>query len=73
MKCLCALATSLLALALTPAHSQTYPTHPNKLVNGFADLGGEARGGSPEEMRSYIEGEIDKWKRLIDSRKIEKQ
>ena len=39
----------------------------------FADLGGEARGGSPEEMRDYIESEIGKWKRLIDSRKIEKQ
>jgi tripartite-type tricarboxylate transporter receptor subunit TctC len=39
----------------------------------FADLGGEARGGSPEEMRDYIESEIGKWKRLIESRKIEKQ
>ena len=39
----------------------------------FADLGGEARGGSPEEMRDYIESEIGKWKRLIDSRKMEKQ
>ena len=39
----------------------------------FADLGGEARGGSPEEMRAYVEGEINKWKRLIEVRKIEKQ
>ena len=39
----------------------------------FADLGGEARGGSPEEMRAYIESEIAKWKKLIDGRKIEKQ
>lgn len=39
----------------------------------FADLGGEARGGSPEEMRACIESEIAKWKRLIESRKIEKQ
>ena len=39
----------------------------------FADLGGEARGGSPEEMRAYVEGEINKWKRLIEARKIEKQ
>ena len=39
----------------------------------FADLGGEARGGSPEEMRDYIEREITKWKKLIDVRKIEKQ
>ena len=39
----------------------------------FADLGGEARGGTPEEMRAYVEGEINKWKRLIEMRKIEKQ
>ena len=39
----------------------------------FADLGGEARGGSPEEMRAYVEGEINKWKRLIEVRKIERQ
>ena len=39
----------------------------------FADLGGEARGGSPEEMRDYIESEIAKWKKLIEARKIEKQ
>jgi hypothetical protein len=39
----------------------------------FADLGGEARGGSPEEMRDYIETEIAKWKKLIEVRKIEKQ
>lgn len=39
----------------------------------FADLGGDARGGSPEAMRDYIEREILKWKQLIDTRKIEKQ
>jgi tripartite-type tricarboxylate transporter receptor subunit TctC len=39
----------------------------------FADLGGEARGGTPEEMRAYVEGEINKWKRLIEVRKIERQ
>jgi tripartite-type tricarboxylate transporter receptor subunit TctC len=39
----------------------------------FADLGGEARGGSPEEMRAYIEGEIARWKRVIESRRIERQ
>ena len=39
----------------------------------FADLGGEARGGTPEEMRAYVEGEIIKWKRLIEARKIERQ
>jgi tripartite-type tricarboxylate transporter receptor subunit TctC len=39
----------------------------------FADLGGEARGSTPEEMRAYVEGEINKWKRLIEARKIERQ
>jgi tripartite-type tricarboxylate transporter receptor subunit TctC len=39
----------------------------------FADLGGEARGGSPEEMRAYIEGEIARWKRVIELRRIERQ
>lgn len=37
------------------------------------DLGGEARGSSPEEMRQYIEGEISKWKRVVEARKIEQQ
>lgn len=44
-----------------------------ELKKRFADLGGEARGGSPEDMRAYIETEITKWKRLIEARKIEKQ
>ena len=39
----------------------------------FADLGGEARASSPEEMRAYIESEITRWRRLIETRKIEKQ
>jgi tripartite-type tricarboxylate transporter receptor subunit TctC len=39
----------------------------------FADLGGEARGGTPEEMRTYVEAEIGKWRRLVEARKIEKQ
>lgn len=43
------------------------------LKKRFADLGGEARGGSPEEMRTYVEAEIGKWKRLIETRKIERQ
>ncbi len=44
-----------------------------EMKNRFAALGGEARGGSPEEMRDYIESEIAKWKKLIEARKIEKQ
>ena len=39
----------------------------------FADLGGEARGGTPEEMRAYVEGEIARWKRVIETRRIERQ
>ena len=39
----------------------------------FADLGGDARASSPEEMRTYIESEIAKWRRLIETRKIDKQ
>ena len=39
----------------------------------FAELGGEARGGSPEDMRAYIDSEISKWKKLIEARKIERQ
>lgn len=39
----------------------------------FADLGGDPRGGTPEEMREYIESEIVKWKKLIDTRRIERQ
>lgn len=39
----------------------------------FADLGGEARASSPEEMRAYVESEIAKWKRVVESRRIEKQ
>ena len=44
-----------------------------EMKSRFAALGGEARGGSPEEMRAYIESEISKWKKLIEARKIEKQ
>lgn len=43
------------------------------LKKRFADLGGDARASSPEEMRAYVEGEIAKWKRVVESRGIEKQ
>ncbi|MBL8383804.1 MAG: tripartite tricarboxylate transporter substrate binding protein [Burkholderiales bacterium] len=39
----------------------------------FADLGGEARGGTPEDMRAYVESEIGKWRRLVEARRIERQ
>jgi len=39
----------------------------------LAELGGDARASTPEEMRAHIERESDKWRRLIDLRKIERQ
>lgn len=39
----------------------------------FAELGGQPLAGSPEEMRRHIEGEIAKWKRVVEARKIEIQ
>jgi tripartite-type tricarboxylate transporter receptor subunit TctC len=39
----------------------------------FVDLGGEPRASSPEEMRSFIEREIAKWREVIALRKIEHQ
>lgn len=38
----------------------------------FLDLGGEARASSPEEMRRFIEQEIAKWIRVVESRSIER-
>ena len=38
----------------------------------FLDLGGEARASSPEEMRQFIEQEIAKWIRVVESRNIER-
>ncbi len=37
----------------------------------FAEWGGEARASSPEEMRRHVEGEIAKWKRVVEARKLE--
>jgi tripartite-type tricarboxylate transporter receptor subunit TctC len=39
----------------------------------FVDLGGEPRASSPEEMKSFIEREIAKWREVIAARKIERQ
>ena len=36
-------------------------------------IGSDLAGGSPEEMRAYVESEINKWRRLVEARKIEKQ
>jgi tripartite-type tricarboxylate transporter receptor subunit TctC len=39
----------------------------------FVELGGEPRASSPEEMRSFIASEIEKWKKVVAARNIEKQ
>lgn len=39
----------------------------------FVELGGEPRATSAEEMRSFVASEIDKWRRVVALRKIEKQ
>lgn len=39
----------------------------------LADLGGVATPSSPEEMRQRIEGEMVRWKRIIDIKKIQPQ
>ena len=38
----------------------------------FTDLGGEPRATSPEEMKSFIERDIQRWRGVIDTRKIER-
>ena len=39
----------------------------------FVELGGEPRASTPEEMRSFIASEIEKWKKVVETRKLEKQ
>jgi len=39
----------------------------------FVELGGEPRASSPEEMRSFIASEMEKWKKVVAARNIEKQ
>jgi tripartite-type tricarboxylate transporter receptor subunit TctC len=39
----------------------------------FRELGIEPRGGSPEELRTLLANEIEKWKNLVSSMKIERQ
>jgi tripartite-type tricarboxylate transporter receptor subunit TctC len=39
----------------------------------FVELGGEPRASSPEEMRGFIASEIEKWKKVVAARNIEKQ
>ena len=37
----------------------------------FAEWGGTPAASSPEEMRGHVEGEIAKWKRIVEEKKIE--
>lgn len=39
----------------------------------LAELGGQAMPSSPEELRARVVGDIAKWKRIVDTRKIERQ
>jgi len=39
----------------------------------FIELGGEPLASSPEEMRGFIAAEIEKWKKVVAARNIEKQ
>jgi tripartite-type tricarboxylate transporter receptor subunit TctC len=39
----------------------------------FQEFGIDARGGSPEELRDLLAGEIVKWKDLVEATKMEKQ
>src|SRR5437773_1551538 len=39
----------------------------------FAELGGEPRATSPEEMKAFIERDIERWRSVIAARKIERQ
>jgi tripartite-type tricarboxylate transporter receptor subunit TctC len=36
-------------------------------------IGNEVRGSTPEEMRTWIAGEIAKWRKVIDDAKVERQ
>lgn len=39
----------------------------------FVELGGEPRATSPDEMRRFVASEIEKWKKVVEARKLEKQ
>ena len=41
--------------------------------NKFSEFGIESRGGSPDDLKNTLAIEVDKWNKLIDSMKIERQ
>ena len=44
-----------------------------EVAQRFAEWGGQPEASSPDEMRAYVEREIVKWKRVVETRKIELQ
>ncbi len=44
-----------------------------EVVQRLADLGGSAMPSSPDELRARVVSDIEKWKRIVDSRNIERQ
>jgi tripartite-type tricarboxylate transporter receptor subunit TctC len=41
--------------------------------NKFSEFGIDSRGGSPEDLKNILASEVDKWNKLVDSMKIERQ
>jgi tripartite-type tricarboxylate transporter receptor subunit TctC len=41
--------------------------------NKFSEFGIESRGGSPDDLKNTLAVEVDKWNKLIDTMKIERQ
>jgi len=39
----------------------------------LADLGGDPQSSTPEEMQIFVDNEYQKWQRVIELRKIERQ
>jgi tripartite-type tricarboxylate transporter receptor subunit TctC len=36
-------------------------------------IGNEVKGSTPDEMRTWVAGEIAKWRKVIDDAKVERQ
>jgi len=44
-----------------------------EIARRFAEWGGTPGASSPEQMRRHVAGEIEKWKKVVEARKIELQ
>jgi tripartite-type tricarboxylate transporter receptor subunit TctC len=42
-----------------------------EIARRFAEWGGTPSASSPEEMSGLVRAEIEKWKRVVETRKIE--